>query len=58
MLDASLYEKNFEGAKWVMSPPLTRKERPGNFMGRHQPGIGAGGSNRSLSFYVGTEDNG
>lgn len=22
LLDASLYEKNFEGAKWVMSPPL------------------------------------
>jgi len=22
VLDASLYEKNFEGAKWVMSPPL------------------------------------
>ena len=22
ILDASLYEKNFEGAKWVMSPPL------------------------------------
>jgi len=26
MLDASLYEKNFEGAKWVMSPPLRQKK--------------------------------
>lgn len=26
LLDASLYEQNFEGAKWVMSPPL-RKEK-------------------------------
>ena len=25
-LDASLYEKNFEGAKWVMSPPLREKK--------------------------------
>jgi dihydropyrimidinase len=26
LLDASLYEKNFEGAKWVMSPPLREKK--------------------------------
>src|SRR6185436_17127254 len=26
LLDASLYEKNFEGAKWVMSPPLRQKK--------------------------------
>jgi dihydropyrimidinase len=26
MLDASLYEHNFEGAKWVMSPPLRQKK--------------------------------
>ncbi|NCP20385.1 MAG: dihydropyrimidinase [Flavobacteriales bacterium CG03_land_8_20_14_0_80_35_15] len=26
MLDASLYEANFEGAKWVMSPPLREKK--------------------------------
>jgi dihydropyrimidinase len=26
VLDASLYEKNFEGAKWVMSPPLREKK--------------------------------
>lgn len=26
ILDASLYEKNFEGAKWVMSPPLREKK--------------------------------
>lgn len=26
MLDASLYEKGFEGAKWVMSPPLREKK--------------------------------
>ncbi|MCB0374632.1 MAG: dihydropyrimidinase [Sinomicrobium sp.] len=26
MLDASLYEKDFEGAKWVMSPPLREKK--------------------------------
>jgi dihydropyrimidinase len=25
-LDASLYEQNFEGAKWVMSPPLREKK--------------------------------
>ena len=25
-LDASLYERNFEGAKWVMSPPLREKK--------------------------------
>ncbi|MGB3077388.1 MAG: dihydropyrimidinase [Chitinophagales bacterium] len=25
LLDASLYEKNFNGAKWVMSPPLREK---------------------------------
>ena len=29
ILDASLYEQNFEGAKWVMSPPLRgKKDRP------------------------------
>ena len=26
VLDASLYEQNFEGAKWVMSPPLRQKK--------------------------------
>ena len=26
ILDASLYENNFEGAKWVMSPPLREKK--------------------------------
>ncbi|MBK9733101.1 MAG: dihydropyrimidinase [Chitinophagaceae bacterium] len=26
LLDASLYEKNFNGAKWVMSPPLREKK--------------------------------
>ena len=26
ILDASLYEKNFEGAKWVMSPPLRERK--------------------------------
>ncbi len=26
LLNASLYEKNFEGAKWVMSPPLREKK--------------------------------
>ncbi len=26
LLDASLYEKHFEGAKWVMSPPLREKK--------------------------------
>ena len=26
LLDASLYEKNFEGAKWVMSPPLRQQK--------------------------------
>jgi dihydropyrimidinase len=26
MLDASLYERDFEGAKWVMSPPLREKK--------------------------------
>ncbi len=26
VLDASLYEKNFDGAKWVMSPPLREKK--------------------------------
>jgi dihydropyrimidinase len=29
LLDADLYEKDFEGAKWVMSPPL-RKEKDRN----------------------------
>lgn len=26
LLDASLYEKNFDGARWVMSPPLRQKK--------------------------------
>ncbi len=26
LLDASLYEKDFEGAKWVMSPPLRKQK--------------------------------
>jgi len=26
LLDASLYERDFEGAKWVMSPPLRQKK--------------------------------
>ena len=34
ILDASLYEQNFEGAKWVMSPPLREKKRPRNTLGR------------------------
>ncbi len=47
LLDATLYEKDFEGAKG-----------PGHFMGGYQPGTGECGGNRSLPVYVGTEANG
>jgi dihydropyrimidinase len=30
LLDASLYEQDFEGAKWVMSPPLREKKDQAN----------------------------
>lgn len=33
ILDASLYEKNFEGAKWVMSPPLRQKKDQASLWG-------------------------
>ncbi len=37
MLDASLYEQNFEGAKWVMSPPLRqKKDQAALWAGIHQ----------------------
>jgi len=37
LLDASLYEKNFEGAKWVMSPPLReRKDQAALWAGINQ----------------------
>ncbi len=37
LLDASLYEKDFEGAKWVMSPPLRqRKDRETLWAGINQ----------------------
>lgn len=37
LLDASLYEKNFEGAKWVMSPPLRQaKDREALWAGISQ----------------------
>ncbi len=46
MLDASLYEKDFEGAKWVMSPPL-RKEKDRNALWS--------GINQGLVQVVGTD---
>jgi dihydropyrimidinase len=37
LLDASLYEKDFEGAKWVMSPPLReRKDQAALWSGINQ----------------------
>jgi dihydropyrimidinase len=37
LLDASLYEQNFEGAKWVMSPPLReRKDQAALWAGINQ----------------------
>ena len=39
-------------------PAVATKERPGNFMSWYQPGVGSGGGDRSLSFYVGTKENG
>ena len=37
LLDASLYENNFEGAKWVMSPPLRKgKDREALWAGINQ----------------------
>jgi len=38
MLDASLYEQNFEGAKWVMSPPLRQKKDQAALWGGIQQG--------------------
>ncbi len=46
MLDADLYEKDFEGAKWVMSPPL-RKEKDRNALWS--------GINQGLVQVVGTD---
>jgi dihydropyrimidinase len=46
LLDATLYERDFDGARWVMSPPL------------HQSRAGKCRSNGSLSFYVGAEADG
>jgi dihydropyrimidinase len=39
MLDASLYERNFEGAKWVMSPPLREKKDQESLWAGIQQGI-------------------
>lgn len=39
MLDASLYEKDFEGAKWVMSPPLREKKDQAALWSGIQQGI-------------------
>lgn len=39
VLDASLYEKNFEGAKWVMSPPLREKKDQESLWGGIDQGI-------------------
>lgn len=33
LLDASLYEKDFDGAKWVMSPPLREKKDQASLWG-------------------------
>ncbi|HSK12699.1 MAG TPA: dihydropyrimidinase [Phnomibacter sp.] len=46
MLDASLYERDFEGAKWVMSPPLREK--------KDQEALWAG-INQNLVHVVGTD---
>ena len=46
ILDASLYEKDFEGAKWVMSPPLREK--------KDQTALWAG-INQGLISIVGTD---
>lgn len=46
LLDADLYEKDFEGAKWVMSPPL-RKEKDRNALWA--------GLNQGLVQVVGTD---
>lgn len=46
LLDAELYEKDFEGAKWVMSPPL-RKEKDRNALWA--------GLNQGLVQVVGTD---
>ena len=39
ILDASLYEKDFEGAKWVMSPPLREKKDQASLWGGINQGI-------------------
>ncbi|MFA7361737.1 MAG: dihydropyrimidinase [Candidatus Kapaibacterium sp.] len=39
LLDASLYEKDFEGAKWVMSPPLREKKDQTSLWGGINQGI-------------------
>lgn len=54
LLDASLYEKDFEGAKWVMSPPL-RQKRTRKPFGRIEPGSCSGGWDGSLPFQMGAK---
>lgn len=39
LLDASLYERDFEGAKWVMSPPLREKKDQESLWAGIQQGI-------------------
>jgi dihydropyrimidinase len=46
LLDASLYERDFEGAKWVMSPPLREKKDQANLWA---------GINQGLVQVVGTD---
>jgi dihydropyrimidinase len=58
LLDASLYEKDFEGAKWVMSPAAAAEKRPGDPVGRHQPGPRQCSSHRPLPFHVAAEADG
>ncbi len=57
-LDASLYEKDFEGAKWVMSPPLREKKDQAALWAGINAGLAAGCCHRSLPVYVGAEKNG
>lgn len=39
ILDASLYEKDFDGAKWVMSPPLREKKDQASLWAGIQQGL-------------------
>lgn len=56
LLDDSLYDRpNFEGSKWVMSPPLRKKNRPRGTLEWNSTKLNSHCSHRSLPLLYGSK---